>query len=171
MRIPFRVSRLKVRQTKAQYIIIHQTTCMYPQEAARIDNAKAQFKTLSKGVLEDKSPDINYHFVIERVGEEYIAITCRPFMTMCDFPDIEDSISNRAIHVALLGSYDFKIPEQRLYEVLCYRVINPLLKLFSLNPNRIKFHNEVSDIKDLQCPGDFLDKDKIIAMTRRYVLK
>jgi len=51
------------------------------------------------------------------------------------------------------------------------RVLNPLLKVFNLAPNRIKMHNEVSDNEDLTCPGDFLDRAVVEAMVRRFVIK
>ena len=71
----------------------------------------------------------------------------------------------------MLGSYDFKIPNKRLFEVLSYRLINPFLKMYSLNPERVLFHNEVSNSKELECPGNFVDKNVIIAIIRKYLLK
>jgi hypothetical protein len=73
--------------------------------------------------------------------------------------------------VALLGSYDFKIPEQRLYEILAYRLLNPIMKQFIINPSLIYFHHEISNKKDETCPGTFIDKNKIITMVRRFVVK
>ena len=70
-----------------------------------------------------------------------------------------------------MGSYDFKIPEKRCYEILAFRVLNPFMKMFHIAPNKIKFHNEVSDNKDLSCPGDFIDKEVVISMVRRFVIK
>jgi len=78
---------------------------------------------------------------------------------------------NSSIHLALMGSYDFKIPEKRLLEILAFRLINPMLKLFSLSPSRVYLHREVSENKELSCPGEFVDKAVIISMIRKYLIK
>jgi hypothetical protein len=124
-----------------------------------------------KGVLEKKQGDINYHYIIDKVGEDWIPIVCRPFVYMCEWPDIPPDMNNKSLHVALMGSYDFKIPSKRLVEVLAFRVLNPMIKMFKLTPSKIKFHNEVSSDKELTCPGDFVDAAVIEAMIRRYVIK
>ena len=171
MKIQLRPSLLKVRRQKVKWIIIHHTAEMYPQPAARIDNAKFQTPELYKGVLEDKSGDINYHYVIEKIKEDYHAIVTRPFVYLCEWDDISNDINNRAIHVAVLGSYDFKVPEARLYQVLAYRVLNPFLKMYHISPGKIKFHRDVSDNKELTCPGDFMDAGRMEALVRRFVVK
>jgi hypothetical protein len=171
MRIPLRPSRLTIRRTKVKWIILHHTIDEYPGAVeAKVDNAKYQMKAIYNQVLEQKHGDVNYHFVIDRIKEDYVPITCRPFVTLCEYDDIDANINKSAIHVAMLGSYDFKIPEKRLYEILAFRILNPLLKMFKLNVNRVKMHHEVSDIKDKTCPGDFVDKNVVIAMVRRFVL-
>ena len=124
-----------------------------------------------KGVLEQKTADVNYHYIIDKIQDEYVPIITRPFIYLCEWDDIHADINKRAIHVALMGSYDFKIPEKRCYEILAFRVLNPFMKMFHIAPNKIKFHNEVSDNKDLSCPGDFIDKEIVISMVRRFVIK
>lgn len=171
MKIPLRPSMLKLRRQSVKWIIIHHTVEMYDIPSARIDNAKYQLPALFKGVLEKKQGDINYNYVIEKVQEDYVPFITRPTPYLCTWDDIEDNINNRALHVAALGSYDFLVPENRLYQVLAYRVLNPMLKLYGISPSKIKFHNEVSSNKDLTCPGDFMDKDRLIAQVRRYVVK
>lgn len=171
MKVPFKPSMLKIRRGSPRFIIIHHTSEIYDIPESRIDNSKYQIPGLFKGVLEKKQGDVNYHYVIDKVKEDYIPIVLRPFVYLCEWPDITPGINSRAIHIGLMGNYDFKVPEKRMYEVLAYRVLNPMLKMFGLPPSRIKFHNEVSDNKDLTCPGDFLDKEVIISMVRRFVIK
>jgi len=171
MKIPLKPSLLTIRRQSVKYIILHHTVELYPQPEARIDNQKYQLPFIFNGVLEQKTPDVNYHYIVEKVKEDYIAILTRPFVYLCDWDDIDVNISNRAMHVALLGSYDFKIPERRCYEILAYKILNPMLKMFGIPPSRILFHREVSKNKDLTCPGDFVDKEVVIAMTRRFVIK
>jgi len=171
MKIPLRPSRLTVRRQTVKWIILHHTAELYPIPSSRIDNPKYQMPGIQKGVLEQKTADINYHYIIDKVKDDYIPIVCRPFIYLCEWDDIHADINKRAIHVALMGSYDFKIPEKRLYEILAFRVLNPFMKMFHISPNKIKFHNEVSDDKDLTCPGDFIDKEVVISMVRRFVIK
>ena len=171
MKIPLRPSRLTVRRQTVKWIIIHHTAELYPAPESQIDNAKYQMSGLFKGVLEQKTADVNYHYVIDKIKGDYVAMVCRPFVYLCKWPDIHDDINKRSVHVALMGNYGYKVPEKRLYEILAFRILNPMLKMFHISPNKIKFHNEVTNIKDLTCPGDFIDKEIVIAMTRRFVIK
>jgi len=170
MKIPFKPSLMEIRRQTIKWLIVHHTTEMYDLPQARIDNAKYQTKALFKGVLEKKQPDINYHVVIEKVDEDYIPIIARPFPYLCDWPDIHADINKRALHIAVLGSYDFKIPNKRLLEVLAYKVLNPFMKVFKLSTNKVKFHRDVSSEK-ISCPGDFFDYGKVISLIKRYVIK
>jgi hypothetical protein len=171
MKIPLRPSRLKIRRQSVKWIILHHTIELYKQPAAKIDNATYQLPELFKGVMEQKTADINYHYVVEKIKDDYVPIATRPFVYLCEWPDIDVNINNRAIHVALLGSYDLKVPEKRLYEILAFRLLNPFMKMFHLNPKRIKFHRDVSSNKDLSCPGDFMEMARVEALVRRFVVK
>jgi hypothetical protein len=171
MKIPFKPSMFKVRRGKVRWIILHHTSEIYDNPESRIDNSKFQMPGLTKGVLEKKQGDINYHYVIDKIKEDYQPIICRPSVYLCDWDDISSDINNNAIHVALMGNYDFKIPEKRCYEVLAYRVLNPFLKMFTLSPSKIKFHSEVSSDEELTCPGNFVDAAVVESMVRKYVIK
>ena len=107
---------------------------------------------------------------IEKIKQDYVPMVCRPISSLCDWDDIPDAINKRALHVAMMGSYDFKVPERRLYEVLSYRLISPMMKIYGLNPKRVKFHRDVSTNKDLSCPGDFADRGKLEATIRRFMI-
>jgi len=171
MKIPLKPSLMKIRRGRPRWIILHHTSELYKNPASKIDNSKFQIQGLSKGVLEMKQSDVNYHYVIEKIGEEYYPIVCRPFVYLCEWDDIDPNINNKAIHVGFLGNYDFKVPEKRFYEVMAFRILNPMLKMFKLDPSRIKFHSDVSSDKELTCPGDFIDKEVVISMVRRFVVK
>ena len=171
MKLQLRPSLLKVRRQSVKWIIIHHTVEMYPQPAAKIDNSSFQIPELYKGVLEDKTGDINYHYVIEKIKEDFHPVVTRPFVYLCDWPDIPADINKRAIHVALLGSYDLKVPNKRLYEVLAFRLLSPMLKMFHIPVSKIKFHRDVSTDKELTCPGDFMEMARVEALVRKFVVK
>jgi len=170
MKIPFRPSRLDLRRQTIKWLVVHHTVEFYELPEARIDNSKYQMPAIFKGVLERKEADVNYHVVIEKVKEDFIPIITRPFPYLCEFPDIHTDINKRALHIALLGNYDFKIPNKRLLEVLAYKVLNPFMKLFHIPTNKIKFHRDISKEK-ISCPGDFVDYGKVISLVKRYVIK
>ncbi len=170
MKIPFRPSRLTIRRQTIKWLIVHSTVEFYDLPEARIDNAKYQTNAIFKGVLERKEADVNYHVVIDKIKEDYIPIITRPFPYLCEFPDISPDINKRALHISVLGSYDFKIPNIRLMEVLTYRVLNPFMNLFKISPNKVKLHRDVSD-QDITCPGDFFDHGKMMSLIKRYVIK
>jgi len=171
MKIKLRPSRLKVRRQTVKWIIVHHTYEMYKQPETKIDNSTFQMPGLVAGVHIQKQGDINYHYVIDKIKEDYHPIVTRPIAYLCEWPDIHNDINKRAVHVAVMGSYDYKIPASRLYEVLAFRLLNPMLKLFNLAPNKIKLHRDVSDIEDLSCPGDFFNEGKMITLVRKYVIK
>jgi len=171
MKMPLKPALMTIRRKAVKWIILHHTAEIYDIPSARIDNAKYQLPALFNGVMEKKQADINYHYVIEKIKEDYVPIACRPISYLCDWDDISNDINNAAVHVALLGSYDFKIPEPRCYQILAYKMLNPMLKLFHLSPNKIKFHRDVSSDKKLTCPGDFVDQAVVTAMIRRFVVK
>jgi hypothetical protein len=170
-RIPLRPSLLQRRRQTVKWIILHHTAEMYPAPESRIDNPKYQMPGLYKGVLEKKQADVNYHYVIDMIINDYAAIIVRPFVYLCEWDDIDANINNRAIHVALMGNHDFQIPQLRMYQILAYRVLNPMMRLFNLSPKRIKFHRDLSSDKELTCPGDFIDEGRVIAQVRRFIVK
>lgn len=171
MRIHLRPSRLKIRRQSVKWIIVHHTAELYKQPEVQVDNPKFQMDGIVTGVHTDKQADINYNYVIDRIKEDWWPIVTRPIVYLCEWDDISPDINNRAVHVALLGSYDLKIPTTRLYEVLAYRLLNPMLKLFNIAPNRIKLHRDVSSNKELSCPGDFFKEEKLITLVRKFVIK
>jgi len=70
MKIPLKPSLMKIRRGQVKWIILHHTSELYKNPASKIDNVKFQVQGLSKGVLEMKHSDVNYHYVIEKIGEE-----------------------------------------------------------------------------------------------------
>ena len=169
MKITYKPSLMKVKRTKTRFIIIHHTYELYRNPAAKVDGPGYQYPYLTAGSLELKDPDVNYNFVVENIKDDTQIIMARPFVYKCDFDDIPNNINDACIHIALLGNYNLKIPSKRMYETIGYKLLAPLLKTFSLAPSRIKLHSEVSEDKDCNCPGDFVDKSVIESMARRFL--
>ena len=170
MKIQFKPSSLKVRRQAVKWLVIHHTIELYDTPEIKIDNSKYQLQFIYNYVSEGKSKDINYHFIIEKVKQDYQVAVTRPFSYLCEWTDIDNNINERALHIALLGSYDFKIPENRLYEVLAYKLLNPLMNLFKIVPSHVKLHRDISK-NEITCPGDFIDYAKVESMIRRFIVK
>ncbi|MFW6242527.1 MAG: peptidoglycan recognition family protein [bacterium] len=171
MKYPFRVSKLDIRHTRPTYIVLHHTWCQYKIPKIKIDTSEYQMRTIYTQTMEQKIPDVNYHYVISKIKDDFSAILCRPFVALCDYPDIDENINRKAIHVALLGNYDLTIPDKRAYEVLAYRVLNPFMKLFSITPARIYLHSELSDNEEETCPGEFFSKSVTTSFVKRFIMK
>jgi N-acetylmuramoyl-L-alanine amidase len=170
-KMQLRPSLLKIRRQSVKWIIIHHTAEMYLNPMARMDNPQYQMSAIFNGVLELKQGDVNYHYVVEKIKDDYVAIATRPFPYLCEWDDIPANINKRAIHIAALGNLDFQIPPLRLYQIMAYRLVNPMLKMFAIPPSKIKLHRDVSDDKDVYCPGEFFELDRLITQVRRYVIK
>lgn len=167
--MPLRLSLLKLRRTKVKNIIIHHTSELYRRPDLKIDTSQFQTNKLISNMLETHKVDLNYHFILEKVKDDYFVIFGRPFVLLCDF-DIDPYINASSIHIGLLGDYNIRIPEMRMYLILAYRLISPLMKHFGLSFNRIKTHQEVSSL-DVSCPGEFFDKDVLLSATRRFLMR
>jgi len=165
-----RPALLNIRRQSVKWIIVHHTDEYYTRPETKIDNPKYQMGSIFNGVLEKKDGDVNYHYVIEKIKEDYVAIVTRPTVYLCEWDDIPININKRAVHVAMLGSYDLKLPEKRLYDVLAYRILNPMLKIYGLSPAKIKLHREVSE-EEITCPGEFFAKERMITSVRKFVIK
>lgn len=171
-RIPFKPSKLKTRHVFPKWIVIHHTFCPwgYTHPTTRVDNPSFQSTGLTVDVLKKKDADVNFHFVVEQIKDEFFVMAFRPVVTECFFEDIHPDINKRAIHLAVLGNYDLKVPEKRLYEVFSYRLINPFLTFTKIPISRVIFHNEVGD-ENTSCPGFFFNKVRLITLIRKYVIK
>jgi len=165
-----RPARLTIRRQSVRWIIVHHTAEYYVRPETKIDNPKYQIQSIFNNVLEKKDADVNYHYVVEKVKEDYAAFVTRPTVYLCEWDDIPININKRAVHVAILGSYDLKLPEKRLYDILAYRILNPMLKVYGLSPARIKLHRDVSE-NDITCPGEFFSHERMITSVRKFVIK
>jgi hypothetical protein len=171
-KMPIRLPLLRLRRTRVKYIVIHNTAELYPITAAQIDNSQFQTPKIISNLMEKNLIDINYNFLVEKIGDEYWVICARPFVLLCDFPDIEPSINNMAIHIGVLGDYNKKLPDRRLYSILAYRLVSALLKQFRLGYDRIFLHKELSTTpEETTCPGEFFDKAILLSFARKYIMR
>jgi hypothetical protein len=137
---------------------------MYPDiQKITIDNKSSQIylSRLYNWIISGQS-DLNYHFLVEKIGKDYETFLGRPINRLCEYNDIKDNINSRAIHIGMIGKYDKQIPTPRFYLQLCYRIITPYMYLFNIPGGQIYLHSELSD-KHKDCPGSFFKKSDLIS--------
>lgn len=160
--IPLRATSLKYSGEWPRYIIIHHTGEFYP------DNAKFKFDTsrFQTGDYHEydykvsKNLGTRYHFIVEQVANDFQIVVSQPLLSICEFEDL-DKIYRKSVHIGLLGNYDLDLPPNRLYRVLAFRLLSPLMRLFYLKESDILFHSAISNGKTT-CPGEFIEKDKLL---------
>lgn len=170
-RIPIKPHSLRKRQLTLRQIVLHHSACKYVRPSAFIDTIKYQFDDIMDEVLVKAQIDIDYHYIVERIKNDYVVMVGRPTTTYCDFRDLTED-QNRSIHIAILGDYNFKKPDARLYTILAYRLVGPLLSTFGWTgqiERRVKLHKEFNP--KIDCPGELFDKSLLIAAIRRTLIK
>jgi len=162
MKIPFKIRLFDKFVKRPKYIIIHDVSCMAQESAIlRLDNAKPQTNDLRIwNYTKDMVPDLNYHFIVEKIKEDYEVLLGRPFAVHCDYTDIKSPF-NFAFHICIMGNFSYDIPEVRLYQKICYNILSPLMRLYKINADKIYLHSELTD-DEINCPGDFFDKQRLL---------
>ncbi len=171
MKIPYKIRLMDKFKRPPRYIILHDITCQAPSaEALRIDSEVPQINKL-RTIMYTKNmePDLNYHFVVERVGEDYEAIMGRPLAVMCNYPDIPSPFNN-SFHVCVMGSFEYDIPDRREYQKLAYNILSPMIRFFNIGIDRIYTHKEISTNKEIACPGTFFDKNLVINQLKSMLI-
>jgi hypothetical protein len=164
MRIPFKIRLFNKFVKRPRYIIIHDVSCQVADAAElRIDNEKFQTNELrTREYTEVMQPDLNYHFIVEKIKTDYEVLLGRPFAVHCEYDDIINPY-NFAFHICVMGNYDYDIPDRRMYQKIAYSILAPLMRTFKIPPPRILLHSEISTNKELNCPGTFFDKKLLIS--------
>lgn len=168
MKIPYKPSLFERINIKPRYIVIHDINCEF--------DGLAEFQTLSNqfrtGKLRDTNFlfnaefDLNYHFVVEKVLDDYETVVGRPLWAVCEHEDIV-SPYDKAFHVLMLGNFNDINPDDRFYRQMAYRAVSPLMVMFRIPIGNIVLHSEISNSKDkVQCPGSLFSIDKLTSQLK-----
>jgi hypothetical protein len=166
--IPLRATNYKLSGNWPPAIIIHHSACKFSIPELEMDKTTFQTGKLNTINYSKYRKETGFNFIIERVDDDFQAICSQPLMTKCEYDDIDEKYWT-AVHICLMGNYNKDIPMNRMYKVLSYRVLAPLMRLFIIKEDDILFHSTISN-KEISCPGEFVDKEKIL-MSLRNVLK
>jgi len=152
--IPLRRTNNKISEKWPKNIIIHHTACKLDITPIRLDKANFQtdkFELLNAQLL-NRPGSSGFNFIIEKVHGDYTVVVSQPLLTICEWDDISPEYEN-AVHIGLLGNYDIEIPTRRLYKVLSFEIIIPLMRLFGIKQNDILLYNTISE-DEISCPGE-----------------
>jgi len=172
--IPLRATNVKNSDRWPNKIVLHHTSCKLPGiPSLQFDKPTFQTNVFQNTYYRLYKKESGYHFIVDRVGNDYQIIVNQPMLTISDFPDI--SLENqKSVHIALVGNYDNDIPPKRIFKVLGYRLLNPLMRLFLLDEKDIVFHSGISD-EEKSCPGEFMDMSDVLmglrSVRRKSTLK
>lgn len=171
MTLPIKNSSYKYSQKTHKYIIIHHTDELNLNTGNVIlDKPSFQLNSLAKSYYDLDKMMLPYHFIIEKVGDEFHIIVGAPLLTKHEFLDMDDKYQN-GIHIALLGNYNMDTVDLRLYDVLNLKLIAPMIKTFNIQEDNILKHSDISFIPDNKCPGENFNLAKLKNSLRSHMKK
>lgn len=167
MTIPLRSHELKLAQSWPKYIILHHTG----ENADILPSAIRDKGGFQAGAFQDfaynTQGQINsgYHFIIDMIGSDYYALISQPLLTYCEWEDMDDEFQ-AGIHIAIMGDYNIQIAKNRLYQILAFRLLFPLTRMFAIHEDSILFHSDVTNDNSINCPGEFISRDRVLSYFR-----
>lgn len=152
---PKRFYRQRARTRPPKAIILHSCSCSCNFPSLKIDTPKVQQVIVRESnIIIDMEPDCIYHYICELVNNDYEVFIERPFTYLADFAS-NNPIFTAAIHVGIVGDYNIRKPVSRLYDVLAYRLLAPLLYQFNLSIEKVYRHIDLDPHAD--CPLKLFD--------------
>ena len=166
--IPLRATDLKLSQKWPKHIIIHHTIEQITNVSSqKFDTTRFQAGQYNERLYKIEQQKVSrYHFIVERIDKDFEIIVNQPLFTLSEWDDLDEKYS-KAVHVALLGDYNHDIPPNRLYLVLAFRLLIPLMRLFYLKEEDILLHKYISNNPEENCPGEFVDMLKLRMAVRK----
>ena len=167
--VPLRANMSKLAEKWPSKIILHHTACQISTGGVVYDKNVFQFDEYNSLNYKLRGQvETGFNFVMEKTGLDYNIVVSQPLLTYCVHDDIDEKYQ-RDIHIALLGDYNSDIPPMRIYSVLAYRLLIPLMRMFSLQERDIILHSVISNDEDQDCPGGFFDMNMLVSQIRKYI--
>jgi len=133
-----------------KYLVIH--------HSVTADGKTFDYQAIKKYHIEVRGwLDIGYHFVVEKVNDQYEVIVGRP-LTMNGAHCYQLNMNEQGIGICFVGNYDIAAPDEEMIAVAKKRIIIPLGKMFDIKWNGIIGHREVKGVTKT-CPGTMFDMD------------
>lgn len=166
MTLPIKPDMYKYSKRWPKYIILHHTDELNLNTGSVVfDRPTFQTNALVKSFYELENEYLPYHYVIERVQDEFHSIVSAPLLSKIPFLDLED-VYQESIHIGIMGNYNADDVDRRLYNMLTLRVIIPLMKVFRIPEENIVKHSDISLDPNSSCPGEFVSMPVLINFLR-----
>jgi len=192
LQLPKQFRRLKKMNRKPKYIILHDTNCLsHRDESLSVINSRNTLGPIKiNQILIEKRKEINYHFIVDKIGKDFEIISARPLQYICEFPEIRSDIGKQALHVLIASDLSINVPDKRFYDVLAYKLLAPMINVLQMPKNpksTIIGHKDVLNktiwdrIKEIfikrpeqfrnleQCPGSFLFFPLLHSTVQKYM--
>ena len=167
--IPYRSYELTYADRWPKHIIIHHSAELkLINSSIVLDKPTFQYDNLEKNFYLKNKSIIPYNYVIEKVGSDFQAIVGRPILTKYEFEDI-DLIYTKDLHIGLIGDYDKKNVDPRLYQLISFKIISPYMRLFNIEEDDILLHRDISYNPDETSPGNNFNLDTLKTILRSYI--
>jgi hypothetical protein len=169
----YTISNLSRAPRRFKNIIIHDTNCQWKDyQPFKIDRnvyqsgpMRARFKTFKN------FNEMPYHFVCEKIGENYQTFLGRPLQYSCEkeYSDMDALYSRYGIHICIMGNYNTMCVIDKLYQQISYRVICPMMRVYRIPKSNIYLHSDVTNNPDYNdCPGFNFRKDLLMMYMNKY---
>lgn len=156
MKIQYKPIYLPRAPKRYRYIVIHDVNCMCEKfNDFRNDTSIFQTNKLRARLRQDKKWfELPYHFVCEKINDDFETISARPIHYSCEdcYPNMDKLYSRFGIHICVMGNFNVMVGDTRMYQQMCYRAITPMMKTFRIYKSNIVLHGEIEP-SEIQCPG------------------
>jgi len=172
MKVPYKPINLKKFTSRPRYIIIHDSNCrFYDLPNYKIDDNKSIVNKMRSDyfVLYNES-DLPFHFVLDKIKDDYEILVGRPLRFYCVYEDIKTEFLY-SVHVGICSDLSFQKPEQRMYECLCYKILSPIMIRMGIPFKNVYLHKDVTMNPDkINCPGSFFKKEIFLSILKRMLV-
>lgn len=168
MRLPLRPRQLPVARRRFRYIIIHDATCEFEGIIDLMrDTKKSQIGRMkSANYILNSEHELQYHFVMDKIEEDYEAIVARPLYARCEYEDIKPPYEH-SIHIGTIGDFHNENPGNRYYQLMAYRIVIPMMRTFRIPPGNILLHKDISEEEE-SCPGPYFRTDLLMSYVKSW---
>ena len=173
MKVAFKPVYLPRAPKRFRYIVLHDTNCMCAEfNEFKVDRSVFQTNQLRERMRQkNKWYELPFHFVCERILDDYQTIVARPTQYSCEdcYPGMDKLYSRFGIHICIMGNFNVLTGEPRMYQQLCYRAVSPVMRQYRIPRGNIFLHCEVQP-DQIQCPGFNFSKDHLKAYIQPFLI-
>lgn len=171
MKIPYKPGHLPKGPRRYTSIVLHDSMCQADFNGNfRLDVPSSQVNVVRSELRKEKKYfELPYHFVCEKLKDDYETVIARPLQYSCEdgYPELDSLYSRYAIHICIMGNFNMMTDDSRMYQQICYRAITPMMRVYHIRRNNIFLHGELTS-EHVDCPGLNFQKSKLMAYIEKF---